>query len=172
MKKTLLFISFTLITTICFGQNLFFIGDNSYPCTEAVTLYSNRTDKSIYLDIVFAKDNEKGFLVLSTQSRDGSVRIKDKLLIYLDDGSVITCLDRNIFDNVDFIATTVYYLTKEELKKMKTSNINTIRFSIKCSDCLHSSEEGDFSATNKASNKSYSKKEKIDFTSIVKNLFN
>jgi hypothetical protein len=163
MKQITLITALVLIQTFSFGQNLFFIGEKSYPCTETIMLESNASFLGKDLDVLIAKDNEKGLIVVSTYIVGGGVRIKGKIIIYLDDGTVITCIDRNEFDFVDNVATTIYYLTNDELNKMKNSNINTIRFTLKCQNCVRSSEEGSFSASNK---------EKTDVQSSIINLFN
>lgn len=67
----------------------------------------------------------------------------------MNDGTVINCIDRNIYDYVNNIATTVYYLTIQEITKMKNSNINTIRYNLKCMKCGISIEEGSFTAENR-----------------------
>ncbi|TPV35379.1 hypothetical protein FJ651_00205 [Paucihalobacter ruber] len=143
------------------GQNLVFIGENSFPSTETFTLQSNSDNDYINdLNIVFAKDGEKRLLVVSSKLVS-TVRISGKLIIYLNDGTVITCIDKGINDNVDDIATSAYYLTNEELVKLKESNINTIRYQIKCAECLSNRiYEGNYSASNKESSKT-------DFTKIV-----
>lgn len=79
--------------------------------------------------LVFAKDGTNGLIVVSSKLTN-VVKIGGKLIIYLDDGTVISCIDIGINDNVDDIAISAYYLTKEELTKIKTRNINTISLSI------------------------------------------
>jgi len=98
------------------------------------------------------------------------VLIRGKLTIYLDDGTVISCLDRGKYDYVDNIATTIFYLTKDELEKMKVVNINTIRYTLKCvSGCSYPTES--FSASNKESGYGYEKKEKTDVPNLIRELF-
>lgn len=127
------------------------------------------------LTISIAKNGEAGFFVVSTEVMT-TVRIKGNLLIYLDNGELITCIDKGKFDLVDDIATTVYYLTSSEVNKLKENNIQKVRFSLKTtgSKYSYSTEEGSFSATNKGKagefdNSSYNK---IDFPALVNNLFN
>lgn len=171
MKQIIIITILILNQNLCFAQNLFFIEENSYPCTESFTLISNSKFEGHNLDVLIAKDNAKGLLVVSTAIMGGGVRIKGKIIVYLDDGSVITCIDRNIFDSVDNMAKTIYYLTDDEINKMKNSNINTIRFSLKCYDCSISSEEGNFTASNKNSGYSYSNKERTDVPSLIQSLW-
>ena len=150
MKKILIILTATLfITHGAKGQNLFFIGENSYPCTETITLQTN-SDKSYIndLNVLFAKQGTLGFIAVSTKTVR-KVLISGKLIIYLDDGTVIICNDAHISDYVDEIASTVYYFTIEDLIKMKKSNIRKVRYTLKCGDCYRSYEEGDYSASNK-----------------------
>lgn len=155
---TILFLCYTRETK---AQNLVFIGENSYPCTKTFTLKSNSDSDYISdLNLVFAKEGNKGFLVVSSKLVR-TVRISGKLVIYLDDGTVITCIDKGIKDNVDDIASTGYYLTNEELSKLKKSNINTIRYMIECAECISNPiYEGNYSASNKG-------KSRTDFPAVV-----
>lgn len=150
MKKILIILTATLFITLTLkGQNLFFISENSYPCTETITLQTNSNEYYINdLNVLFARQGTLALVAVSTKTID--VLISGKLIIYLDDGTVITCNDARISDYVDKIATAVYYLTIEELSKMKKSNINTVRYALEGetygSTAAHG---GTFSASNK-----------------------
>ena len=166
MKRILILVILAITFTIdTNGQNLVFIGENSFPSTETFTLPSNSDSEFINdLNLVFAKDGEKGLFVVSSKLVS-TVRISGKLIIYLNDGTVITCIDKGINDNVDDIATSAYNLTNEELAKMKKSNINTVRYEIKCAECLTNPiYEGNYSASNKGSSE-------IDFTTVISEFF-
>ena len=171
MKLLCLIIVIVLCQNLCHAQNLFFIGEKSFPSTETFEMKSNSDYHYSDLDVLIAKDADKGLIVVSTEIMGGGVRIKGKIIIYLDDGTVITCIDRNRFDFINNIATTIYSLTSDELDKMKESNINTIRFTLKCYECIESTEEGTFSASNKDSNSSYSRT-RADVPKLINTLFN
>jgi len=166
MKRILILvilaISYTIDTN---GQNLVFIGEKSFPSTETFTLQSNSDSERINdLKLVLAKDGTKKLLVVSSKLVR-TVRISGKLIIYLNDGTVITCIDEGINDNVDDIATSAYYLTNDELAKMKKSNINTVRYEIKCAECFTNPlYEGNYSASNKGSSET-------DFTTVISEFF-
>ena len=162
MKKTLILLFVTLFfTPIANGQNFFFIGENSYPSTETFTLQSNSENND--LDVLFAKDEAKGLIIVSSKLVS-TVRIRGKLIIYLDNGTVISSDDEVINDNVDDIASSVYSLTNEDLSKLKNSNINTIRYQIKCAECLTNLLEGNHSASNKGSSRT-------DFPVVITEFF-
>ena len=147
------------------AQNFTFIGENSYPSTERFELQSNSDKEEISnLNLVFAKDGISPMIIVSSKLTD-VVKIANKLIIYLDDGTVISCTDRGINDNVDDIATSAYRLTPSEISKMKKSNINTVRYEIVCPICgVFNIWEGVYSASNKESSKT-------DFTKVVERFF-
>jgi len=166
MKKT----AITLILGLALAvqvkaQNFTFIGENSYPSTERFELVSNSDKEDIgNLNLVFAKDGISPLIIVSSKLTD-VVKIANKLIIYLDDGTVISCTDRGINDNVDDVATSAYRLTSSEISKMKESNINTIRYEIVCPVCgVFNSWEGVYSASNKGSSKT-------DFTKVVQRFY-
>jgi hypothetical protein len=160
MKKNLIILAvISFITLTAKGQNLFFIGENSYSCSETFTLQSN-FDSEDSLNVIFAKDGTNALIIVNTKF-PVKAYIREKLIIYLDNGSVITCIDRGKYDYVDNIASSAYSLTNEELSKMKKSNINTIRYTIRSDNYLYLRN---FSASNKAANR-------IDFPTILTEFF-
>lgn len=141
------------------GQNLFLIGEQSYPCTETFTLQSNSDEFYINdLNVLFAKDGKAALIAVSTKTED--VLIRGKLVIYLDDGMVLTSTDQGNYDYVDKIASAVYDLTDEELDKMRNSNIKTVRYALENEYGNASAFGGNFSASNKGGSK-------VDFPVII-----
>ena len=166
MKRILLIITLVLAFPIyTIAQNFTFIGENSYSSTERFVLQSNSDKEDIGdLNVVFAKDEETALVIVSLKLTD-FVKIANKLIIYLDDGTVVSCIDRGINDNVDDVATSAYRLTSSEVGRMKKSNINSVRFEIVCPICgPFNLWEGVYSASNKGSSKT-------DFTEVVEQFF-
>lgn len=156
MKRTLLTLTVVLILTLTVqGQNLFLFGDNSYPCTETYTLQSN--SESNNLNIVFAKGGTIALLGVSLEITSMPYSIGN-IIIYLNDGTVIKCEDRGNNDYVNDIISTLCSLTEEQLSKLKNSNINTIRYTLKSR--IFEGSEKDYSASNKG-------KQTVDFPGIV-----
>lgn len=163
MKRILLIsMASLLIALTAKSQNLFFFGENSYPCTETIKLQSNSYSSDLHL--LFAKDGKSPLIGVSTHTVT-EVLIKGKLIIYLADGTVITCDDNGEYDLVDNIASTIYYLTDEQLSRMKTSNIHTVRFTLKSSTGFPVFDEGSYSASNSA------KSAKMDVPSLIADFF-
>ena len=114
------------------------------------------------LNVLFAKDEKTPLLVVSTETID--VLIRGKLIIYLDNGTVLTLTEKGNYDYVDKIASTVFYLTNEELNKMKKSNINTVRYSLELEDNGVTPFGGNFTASNKG-------RTKTDFPALITEFF-
>ena len=166
MKRILLIITLVLaFPTYTIAQNFTFIGEKSYASTERFILQSNSDKEEISdLNLVFAKDGVSPMIIVSSKLTD-VVKIANKLIIYLDDGTVVSCTDRGINDNVDDVATSAYRLTSSEVGRMVKSNINTIRFEVVCPICgPFNLWEGVYSASNKGSSKT-------DFTEVVEHFF-
>ncbi|MBE0674270.1 MAG: hypothetical protein IH591_06380 [Bacteroidales bacterium] len=163
MKKLLITLTAVLfISLMANGQNLFFFGDKSYPCTETFTLESNSDSDD--LSILFARDGTISLVIVSIRPTL-KMFIKNDLFIYLDDGTVIKCVDRGKFDYVDYIAISVYYLSNEDLTKLKSSNINTVRFTVKSDDLALIRLEGNFTASNNGDNS------RIDFPAVINSFY-
>ena len=163
--KNVLILTAVLFTALnAIGQEFFFIGENSYPCTETFTLQSNK-DSEPNLNVTFAKDSTIGLIIISRKTMY-KVLIREKLFIYLDDGSVISCNDKGNNDQVDFIASAVYSLTNEDLSKMKNSNINTIKYTLKneTDSYIDMIGGGNYSASNKESSRT-------DFPTLINEFF-
>lgn len=151
--KTKFIFPFLLVffNTTLYGQNTFFVGQNSYPASETFSLHSpggGGVAGPHEIETTFAKKDNQVLLILSTYSYMRSVGIKGNILLYLEDGTVIKCIDRGIKDMVNDKATTVYYLTEKEVSQLQKSNLRSIRYSRKCISCISSPMEGDYTASN------------------------
>lgn len=73
MKKLLISIILIFWFLPLQAQNLFYIGNKSYPSTEKVLLNSAslRNENGLGLKISFARDNNKGLLVAEMQTVAG-----------------------------------------------------------------------------------------------------
>lgn len=135
-----------IVISLCYvfnasAQERFFINENSYPASTTFTLQTPETFLSKpVIDVMFVKKEEKYMLVLSKTAPMGQSQLKGNILLYLDDGSVIKCVDRGIKDFVNDISTSVYYLSDTEIEKLRNSNLHTLRYS---------TTGGDYTAINK-----------------------
>ncbi len=163
--KRILITTATLFTTLTiYGQHLLFFGENSYPCTETFTLKTNSSDQND-LEMLFAKADTNAIFAVK-------IKVKDeifcgKFIIYLDDGSVISCADSESYDYVDGIAIALYSLTDEQLNKMSTSNINSVRFALRSVNSQPSYIGDKFTASNIVDSATTSGTRKTDVPSLL-----
>ena len=168
------------------GQNLLFVGDKSFEATKAYTLSNDSEEGKLYgrdVTISFADSDSKGGYVILTYSADvnrGDFAIGNQLIIYLDNGESIKCYDRGMVDMVDQKGITVYQLTEDEIDLLKTSNINTVRYQLRCYKCEAPDERGSYTVVNKEKiqttfklygGNSSNKIERIDFPTLVERFF-
>lgn len=118
------------------GQGTFFIGNKTYPCSDELLVRDSRC--FVKLSIRVIKDDKKAFLAIKESSLisgyGGSSfpeegKIKGKVLLYLDDNTIITLIDRGKYDKVNGVYTTIYNLTESEVNRLCTTNIFAIRYS-------------------------------------------
>jgi hypothetical protein len=112
------------------NKNKLIIGTNSYYSTP--TFSFNPTidldSKINRVEIKIGKKLDGGVIMIEIPNFQE--RLCDNLILYMVDGSVIECIDRNIRDIVDGNSSALYYLTFDDIEKIKKSNIEKIRYSI------------------------------------------
>ena len=162
--KTLILLALSIWAHELHGQNHFFLGEKSYSCTKSFNFESDSEYSLGQMDsgspwfkgplnILIARDRNRGLLVLSRETV-GKMLIKGTVFVYLEDGTVIKCIERGINDYVNDRARSVYYLTGSEIKKIEKTNIKTIRYSVP-------QLRKDFTTTNKT----------VNVSKLVSNLF-
>lgn len=135
MKPTLLLIFLILFHFIGRAQNTFIVGERSYQTTPEFKLHQISDGiggyqmKSDPIKIAFGPEGDGAILIVSKNIFQYQSKFIGKLLIYLEDNTVITCQDRGFNDIVNNLVSKVYFLTSSELKKLRESNINGIRYS-------------------------------------------
>ena len=149
MKKIIVVLIILFTSGTVKSQNLFFLGDNSYTCSDPIVLQPN-SENGDTLNVVLAKKGTSFYIGVSTISNTGVI-FSDKLVIYLSDGTTIICVDRGINENVDRTTKALFSLTNDELNTFKNSDIHTIKYTLKCDPCYGfiSLEEGNWSASIK-----------------------
>lgn len=140
-KFFLLLVAGLLNQLTSYGQPLFIIGDRSYPCTTVMTFESN-AEHAYDLDVVIAKEGEFGYVGVSRKYPGKGEKLAGKLIIVLENGTVITCNEIELSEKVDDRAIALYPLTMDQLSKLKKINIHTINYTM-----IHDEEEN-FSASN------------------------
>ena len=128
--KTMIIILLTAFSSVySFSQSSIYIGTKQYDATRSwpFTIGSYWSQGAGHVQV--AEKANGGMIMISMSSWEGN--LKGDLLIYLENGTVIKCLDRGIYDNVDNETIGVYYLTQDEMNSLERSDIAKIRFTLK-----------------------------------------
>ena len=127
--KLVTLVCFLVLSIVTFSQNSIYIGTTSYQATDSwrFTVNNNFSLEKTYVTI--AKKGTGGLIMLTIPtSTEG--KIKGDIIIYLEDGNAIKCLDRNIRDQLNNEIMAVYYLSQADIQKMSNSDILNIRFTL------------------------------------------
>lgn len=165
MKKEILTVLVCLLISLTsMGQNIIYKGDKQYTATNPWTFICENYSWKGDLEVQIAKTATGGYLRLSIDVPDGIFFIGGNVYIFLKDGTTITCSDKGIKDNVDQQSVVLYVFTQAEMDKLKTLDIQKIRFSVKAKSGTYGGPTGNFTANNKKNVYNYSfygeKKEK------------
>ena len=133
MKRYLVLL---LLPIFSFGQELFFIGESSYQSTYTFNLNGFDGEPEV-LRILFAKNNDSNYIVAQTD-RVLEVKFVDKLLIYLNNGDIISLPSPVKTDYVNETTTGMYLLSDENVNKLKETNINSIAYSLRYANTQNS----------------------------------
>lgn len=108
------------------------LDNKSYACSEEIVFGSGENQYGIdnhneSLRFFLSNNDFKNCMVIFKESPI----MFGNVYFYLDDNSIITLVDRNITDEVDGFTYKIYYLSLDEIERIKISNIHRIRFTYK-----------------------------------------
>ncbi len=134
ISKLSIFCIFMFLTIFGFSQNTIYIGTKSYSATK----WWNFLNAGVYeswlpnstLSVCFAKSASGGILIFSAETLYSDFNIGGKILIYMNDGSVISLSNRINKDHADGHSTVIYSLNSTQITNLKTNDILQIRYSI------------------------------------------
>ncbi|MBE7633171.1 hypothetical protein F7642_02355 [Tenacibaculum finnmarkense genomovar ulcerans] len=129
-------------------QGKVYINEKSYKSTRTFNFKMNSipfesNGKGIHndkkLEVTIARKVNGGILYVKYDDSDNYVYDSDTLftgniLLRLEGGKTIKCIDRNIKGYPDKQSTAVYYLSTKEIEELKLSNISSINFTLVRSD--------------------------------------
>ncbi len=133
MKIKLLVIAMFLA---CFNSDLYsqiYINGKKYNSTVSFNFKQKPSildigEKIVYVTVA-RKNDTQGIFYIDAPS-EGYCVLRGGIIIYLDNGNIIKCVSRNLFDKVDDRTIGAWYLTTEEINEMKYSDISSIVFTL------------------------------------------
>jgi hypothetical protein len=154
----------------------FFIDDKAYPKSETGYLVGTYDNQNQSLEVFFFKQREINHIVFGTSFWMQEIKVIGNVKLYLNDNTVVNLIDRHQTDCAGNTCYSVYNLTKDEINKLKASNISMMRF--KTSGTFTQTDKIAYNETDKpyhdgmrSNNKSDEKKTPTDFPAIVTKYF-
>lgn len=148
-QKILLFILFMVTISATSQQIMSYKGSKQYRATNSWNFICENYALTGATNVQIAKMENGGILKLAVETTNPTYNITGTVYVYLTDNTIITCSDKGIRENTGDRITSYYSLSLLEINKLKTRDIQSIRFNIKGINSKFSSQTGNFTAVNK-----------------------
>lgn len=119
------------------------------PSTPLWTFSSPTYEYSGNLELQIKNKNNAGILHLYLTVSDPAFYIGGNVYLFLEDGNVITCTDKNIRSVSGKIIQSQYVITTGEIALLKKQQLTDVRFKVIGNETQFSSPTGYFTAHNK-----------------------
>lgn len=150
IKKISFIIVAVLMYSGVFSQEKMALKDGKViPATEMWVFTSNSYSYSGKVNVQIGKNDKSGVLLLQVQVSEPNFKISGTVYLFLEDGNVITCTDKNLKAVVNKDIMAYYTLTPAEISSLKKQKITDVRFRIVGNEKQFSSPIGYFTAHNK-----------------------
>lgn len=146
LKYILLFL---LTSPVLSQQKMVLNNLKTIPATDFWNFPSASYTFSEGLKVQIGNNGNGGTLLLQIESSDSSYYIGGTVYLFLDDGNVITCTDKNTKSVSGKMIQSYYVLTLSEINLLKKNKLTDIRFRIIGNATSFSSPTGFFTAQNK-----------------------
>lgn len=132
------------------AQESFQYKNKDYKSTPNWEFICNSYVLSGTLNVQIATSDTGGILKLAIKTTDENFVISGNVYVDLQDISFILCTDKNYREYSNGQAISYYNFTPAEIKRLKTIDIQDIRFSINGKNDSFSNQTGNFTAVNKS----------------------
>lgn len=151
MSKRIVVSIISLISTVVFAQETMTVQSKTYPATPTWDFICENYALSGNTKVQIAKTEKGGLLKLIVETTDPSFIIAGSVYVDLSDSTTIICTDKNNRETNDNQMISYYTFLPSEMSRLKKSDIQSIRFSIKGKNDKFTSQTGHFTAINKKS---------------------
>lgn len=137
-----------ILLTIAFATTAL-AQEQPIPSTPLWTFSSPTYAYSGNLELQIKNKNNAGILHLYLTVSDPAFYIGGNVYLFLEDGNVITCTDKNIRSVSGSIIQSSYLITPNEIGLLKKQKLTDVRFKVVGNQTTFSSPTGYFTAHNK-----------------------
>lgn len=148
-KKVLLLLLIMVAFSATSQEVLHFKGSKPYRATNSWDFISENYALTGITTIQIAKTEQGGILKLAVATTNPTFNIAGVVYVYLTDNTIIVCSDKGIRENIENQIVSYYSFSPSEMLKIKTTDIQSIRFNIKGNPSKFSSQIGNFTAVNR-----------------------
>lgn len=148
-QKVLLFLLFIASISTTGQETMNFKGFKPYRATNSWDFICENYALTGTATVQIAKTEKGGILKLTVETTNPVFNIAGIVYVYLTDNIVITCSDKGIRENIGNQIVSYYYFSPLEMNKIKTTDIQSIRFNIKGISSNFNSQTGNFTAVNR-----------------------
>jgi hypothetical protein len=163
---------FLFLSSAVFAQEQMSLNDQKI--IPATTLWSFASDTYFYsgsLKVQIGNNGKGGTLLLQVQTSEPTFYIGGTVYLFLKDGNVITCTDKNARSISEKMIQAYYIITPSEINLLKKDQLTDVRFKINGDETQFSSPTGYFTARNEI--RSFGLPDKtFDTVNEIKQLFN
>ena len=149
MKNKILLL-LLLISVAASSQNsMTLTGSKYYKATPDWSFISDTYALTGIVHVQIAKTDTNGILKIAVETTNPKFLVSGTVYVYLTDNTIITCSDKG---NTAVNGNTIigyYNFSNSEMTKLKTTNIDAVRFNIKGNYTKFGSPFGNFTAYNK-----------------------
>ncbi|MFV5687891.1 hypothetical protein ACM55M_04635 [Flavobacterium sp. ZT3R25] len=148
-QKVLLFLLFIATISATSQELLSFKGSKSYRATNSWNFICENYALTGAAAIQIAKTEKGEILKITIETTNPAFNIAGIVYVYLTDNMVIICSDKGIRENTENQIVSYYSFSALEMNKIKTTDIQSIRFNIKGNASKFNSQTGNFTAVNR-----------------------
>lgn len=148
-KKVLLLLLIMVAFSATSQEVMRFKGSKPYRATNSWDFISENYALTGITTIQIAKTEQGGILKLAVAATNPTFNIAGVVYVYLTDNTIIVCSDKGIRENIENQIVSYYSFSPSEMLKIKTTDIQSIRFNIKGNSSKFSSQIGNFTAVNR-----------------------
>ena len=132
-----------------YSQEKMILNDqNSIPATDIWKFSSDTYSYSGNINVQLGNNGKGGTILIQVESSEPTFYIGGTVYLFLEDGDVITCTDKNMRSVSGKMIQSYYILTPTEIKLLKKNKISDVRFKIFGDETQFSSPTGYFTAHN------------------------
>lgn len=155
-----------------FSQEKMTLNDQkTIPATEIWKFLSDTYSYSGSINVQLGNNGKGATLLVEVETSEPTFYIGGTVYLFLEDGNVITCTDKNVRSISGKMIQSYYILTPTEINLLKKNKLTDVRFRINGNETQFSSPTGFFTAHNKI--RSFGLPDKnYDTVTEIKQVFN